>query len=136
MSFIRKKSAIFIRLFVRQTLFFFLILTFFTFPHPVFAAIPSATLQISGQEHARDMQEESENLKNQIERPINKVKPEQKNSNQTAVESPSVQKVYVRSIKVRGGTLFQFFVNIAKTNQLWGGSLTVDLFPDFIIGAS
>ena len=48
------------------------------FNHISFAANPSPSQQMSGQERARQMQEEEENLQNQVEQPSTKAKTEAK----------------------------------------------------------
>ena len=48
------------------------------FNHISFAANPPASQQMSGQQRARQMQEEEENLRNQVERPTTKPKNEEK----------------------------------------------------------
>jgi hemolysin activation/secretion protein len=90
--------------------FFFLLILFFVnflLNHISFATPPSANQQMSGQERARQMEEESEKLQNQIEQPRSKIKPEEKTTQQLPSETPAEQKVLIKSIEVSGVTLFK-----------------------------
>jgi len=71
-----------------------------------FAATPPASQQMSGQERARQMQEEEEYLQNLVEQPKSKAKPEEKPAQEAAPEGPAVQKVLVKNINVTGASLF------------------------------
>jgi hemolysin activation/secretion protein len=77
---------------------------------------PPASQQMSGQERARQMQEEQENLEYLIEQPKYIPKKEEKPLQEVPV-SPTAQKVFVKSINVTGVTLFPNMVIRAITSQ-------------------
>ncbi len=95
----------------------------FLFPTYIFAANPPASLQMSGQQRARQMQEEQENLMYLIEQPRFKAKKEEKPAPE-APEAPTVQKVLVKSIDVTGVTLFPNIAIRAITSQYENKELT------------
>ena len=78
---------------------------FLLFNQISFAASPSPSQQMSGQERARQMQQQAESLQDLIERPITKAKPEEKPV-QEALEGPTAERLLIKSIDVPGVTLF------------------------------
>ena len=88
-----------------------------------FAATPSASLQMGGQERARQMQQQAESLQDLIEQPKAKAKPEEKPT-QEAPEGPTAQRVLIKSISVTGVTLFPNNAIKAITDQYENKELT------------
>ncbi len=82
------------------------LIALFCFSPRAFAANPSASQQMSGVEHARQMQEEEENLRKKIEKKKTKEKAKENAAQKIGPEGPTAQKVLVKSIKVTGATLF------------------------------
>lgn len=93
--------------------------------HTAFAANPSAGQDMGAQERARQMQEESANLQNQIEQEKAKTKTAA-NAVQETPESPTAQKVLVKSINVTGVTLFSNSIIRGITGQYENKELSLN----------
>lgn len=103
---------------------FFLLFVVLFFNTISFAANQSASQQMSGQERAREILEEQENLQNQIEQPT-KTKPNEKSAQEEAPEGPTARKVFVKSINVSGVTLFPNSTIRSITSQYENKDLTL-----------
>jgi len=73
--------------------------------HPIFAANPPASQQMSGQERARQLEEQEQKLRKQVSKPKETVKTEEKTPEE-APEAPNAEKMLVKNINVTGVTLF------------------------------
>ena len=97
----------------------FILIAFFVtlfFSHSSYAATPPASQQMSGQQRALQMQQEEEGLQKQIEQERNRAKPSEETMQEPA-ESPTAQRVLIKSIKVTGVTLFPGSAIEAITSQ-------------------
>jgi len=94
----------------------FLLFRLAGFEQAGFASVPLASQQMSGQERARQLQEENDNLQSLIEQPKTKATAQENTTPEAKTEGASTQKVHIQKILVIGVTLFPDNVINAITN--------------------
>lgn len=100
------------------------VVLFFLWLSASFAADPPASQQMSGQDRARQTQEDAQRLEQQVEKPKETSDIEEKAPRETP-GSPNTQKISVRNINVAGVTLFPADQIKAITGQHENRELTL-----------
>jgi len=90
----------------KTTLLLILFLTSILLRGTCFSQVPPASQQMSGDERSRQMQEQSEKLKNKIEKPREKIDIEDKVPQETSTQEAGGLKILIKNISVTGVTVF------------------------------